>query len=148
MRVEIRVSAQIKDPYIIVCVGEITPEIRDLANSLENFVSDTNIIVVKKDEKLFILNPEDIQIVRTENNEMIVYDSDAERYSVQKRLYQIEQLLGNSFIRISKSAIVNILKISHVDVSFKNMFEIYMKNGVHEYISRRFLSDFKNKLGL
>ncbi|MDR0474968.1 MAG: LytTR family transcriptional regulator [Treponema sp.] len=148
MTVEIRPSLDVKEPYVIIHAGTLTPEIEELAKRLENEKSTANVLAAKRENRIYILEPNEIQIVRTEGNEIVAYDTAKKRFIVDKRLYEIEALLGHQFIRISKSAIVNIHKIDHVDVRFSGMTDVVMKNGVNENISRRHMGDFKKRLGL
>ena len=148
MRVEIRLSSDIYEPYVIINTGTLTPEVEELAKRIENEKSTGNVLAVKRENLIYILEPNEVQIVRTEGNEIVAYNTEKQRFIIEKRLYEIETLLGPQFIRISKSAIVNIRKIDHVDVRFSGMMNVVMKNGINEYISRRHMGDFKKRLGL
>lgn len=64
----------------------------------------------------------------------------------QIRLYELETLLNTSFIRISKSSIVNIRKIDYVAPSLKGIMFIQLKNGLKDNISRNYLANFKTRL--
>lgn len=57
-------------------------------------------------------------------------------------------MLDMYFVRISKSAIVNINQIHHAEASFNGTMELVMKNGITDYISRSFRKNFKERLGL
>jgi len=146
--VKISLSSEINEPYVIVHAGTLTPEIEELAKRIENEKITGNVLAVKLENLIYILEPNEVQIVRTEGNEIVAYDMSKKRFIVEKRLYEIETLLGPQFIRISKSAIVNIHKIDHVDVRFSGMMNVVLKNGINEYISRRHMGDFKKRLGL
>ena len=148
MKTEIRLSSDINEPYVIIHSGTLTPEVEELAKRIENENLSENVFAVKRENLIYILEPNDVQIVRTEGNEIVAYDTAKKRFIVEKRLYEVETLLGYQFIRISKSAIVNIRKIDHVDVRFSGMMNVVMKNGINEYISRRHIGDFKKRLGL
>jgi DNA-binding LytR/AlgR family response regulator len=148
LRTEFEISPDIDEPYAVIHAEKRTPELQSLADTIERYTESARVIAAKKDDRIFVLSPEDIQIVRTENDEMAAYDSAGERFTTDKRLYEAEMLLGDACVRISKSAIVNIRKISHVEASFNGMLNVMMKNGVTEYISRRYVSRFKKRLGL
>jgi DNA-binding LytR/AlgR family response regulator len=148
LKAEIRLSTDVNEPYVIIHAGKLTPEIEELAKRIENEKLTENVFAVKRENLIYILEPNEVQIVRTEGNEIVAYDTTKKRFIAEKRLYEIETLLGHQFIRISKSAIVNIHKIDHVDVRFSGMMNVIMKNGINEYISRRHMGDFKKRLGL
>ena len=148
MKAEIRLSSDINEPYVTIHSGTLTPEIEELAKRIENENLSGNVFAVKRENLIYILEPNEVQIVRTEGNEIVAYNMAKKRFIVEKRLYEVETLLGLQFIRISKSAIVNIRQIDHVDVRFSGMMNVVMKNGINEYISRRHMGDFKKRLGL
>ena len=78
----------------------------------------------------------------------MLYDKEKNRFLLNKPLYELETLLGKNFVRISKSAIVNIFRIHHVEASFNGTMEIVMKNGIEEIISRSYRQKFKERLGV
>lgn len=86
--------------------------------------------------------------MRTEGRQVVCYDKLKNRYILDKPLYELESILDIYFVRISKSAIVNISQINHVEASFNGTMELVMKNGVTDYISRSFRKGFKERLGL
>ena len=82
----------------------------------------------------------------SEGQRVMVLTSDG-RYSVQKKLYELEAELGDAnFIRISKSEIVNIHKIKSLDLSITGTIRLVMKTGYETYVSRRNVSKIKEKL--
>ena len=86
-------------------------------------------------------------MLRVENKKVTAYTQNND-YSIKKPLYQIEELLNNNFIRISKTTIVNLRKIERVAPSLKGMMFIQLKNGLKDNISRKYLPDFKKALDL
>ena len=57
-------------------------------------------------------------------------------------------MLGADFMRISKSIIVNLRKIESVEAVFNGMLLLRMKNGSKEYVSRTYLPQMKEYLGI
>ena len=86
-------------------------------------------------------------MVLLEDKQLKVFTEKSE-YLLKKPLYQIEDDLDSNFVRISKSTIVNMRKIERVAPSLKGMMFISLKNGLKDNISRKYLPDFKNALGL
>ena len=68
---------------------------------------------------------------------------------IRKKLYEIEEEYASSdFLRISKSAIVNVAKISYIRPIFNGRFEAKLKNDEKIIISRQYVMDLKKKLGI
>lgn len=71
-----------------------------------------------------------------------------ERYLLKLRLYNVEEMLDNSFIKINQSSIANISKIEKFDVSVSGTLKVIFKNGYTDYVSRRNIKNVKERLGL
>lgn len=148
MKVECKISADYKEPYAILHINSMTPAVAEIISMLEKEDIASLTLIAAKERKTYFLKPEDISLIRTEGREIVCYDKLKNRYLLDKPLYELEHMLDTHFVRISKSAIVNINQINHVEASFNGTMELVMKNGVTDYISRSFRKGFKERLGL
>lgn len=112
---------------------------------LEN--QSNSLITLKKGDEISIKSINEVVMVRVEDNQVIVYDKN-ENYISNKRLYELEKILGKDFFRISKSTIINIKEVDCVIPLFKGIMNVKMENGLETTISRKYLQDFKKNLGL
>lgn len=144
MKVEIKISPDIKEAYAIIYTNTITDEIQKLASTIE---SGHNIITAKDNSRIILLRPGELFMVRVENEKTIIYTK-SDSYISHKRLYELEAQLGKDFMRISKSSIVNLKEISSIEFSFNGMMMLILKNGCKDYISRKYLPGFKRYLGI
>ena len=145
MKVEIKVLPEAKEPYAVIYASEITPEIRRAAALLEKEIPD--VIPVKENDSIIVLRPDEIYMVRVENEKTVVYTK-TKRYDGGRRLYEFEEILGKGFLRISRGTLVNLHYLERVEPAFVDMMLLVMKNGCKDYISRKYLPAFKNYLGL
>lgn len=148
MKVECKISADYKDPYAVLHINKMTKKVAKIISMLEKEDASSLTLIAIKDKKTYFIRPEDISLVRTEGRKIVCYDKQGNKYILDKPLYELENILDISFVRISKSAIVNISQINHVEASFNGTMELVMKNGVTDYISRSFRKSFKERLGL
>lgn len=148
MKVECKISAEYKEPYAVLHINKMTDSVAEIISMLEKENANSLTLIAKKDKNTYFIKPEDISLVRTEGREIVCYDKRKNRYILDKPLYELENMLAVYFVRISKSAIVNINQISHVEASFNGTMGLVMKNGVTDYISRSFRKSFKERLGL
>lgn len=148
MRVEIKIDSELPEPYAILHIPNLTAEIGVIVETLKNMDGAINVLTVKRDGKSYVIEPSQVELIRTEGGNVILYNRVASSFIVDKPLREIAQRLGNDFVRISKSAIVNIRRIDHVSPSFNSTMDIIMKNGMNEYITRKYLGGFKKCLGL
>lgn len=145
MKVEIKLTEQDHEPYAVIYAREITPAIRNAAMLLEQ--ERPNVISVVDNERIIALQPEEIAMIRVENEKTSVYTK-AKRYESSKRLYEFEETLGNGFMKISKSTIVNLKQIEYVEPSLGGLMLLVLKNGCKDHISRKYWPAFKKHLGL
>ena len=144
MRVEIKILKDIDEAYAVIYTDAITEEIQAIVSAME---LANPVITAKAKGRIRVLQPKEIMIVRTEGEKTMIHTR-AEAYVSPKRLYELEAQLGKGFMRISKSAIVNLREIESVESSFNGVMMLVLKNGCKDYISRKYLPDFKRYLGL
>ena len=145
MKVEIKVLPESKEPYAVIYASEITPEIRRAAALLEKEIPD--VIPVKENDSIIVLRPDEIYMVRVENEKTVVYTK-TKRYDGGKRLYEFEEILGKGFMRISKGTLANLNYLDYVESTLGGLMILVLKNGCKECISRKYLPTFKQYLGL
>lgn len=70
-------------------------------------------------------------------------------YKIKDKLYQIEKRYAAlGFVRASKSTIVSIDKVKIIYPMFKGRFEVGLNNGKRIGISRSYITEFKQQIGL
>lgn len=148
MKVECKISAEYKEPFAVLHINKMTDSVGEIISMLEKENANSLTLIAKKDKNTYFIKPEDISLIRTEGREIVCYDKRKNRYILDKPLYELENMLAVYFVRISKSTIVNINQINHVEASFNGTMGLVMKNGVTDYISRSFRKSFKERLGL
>ena len=72
------------------------------------------------------------------------------KYKVNEKLYELERdLSSRGFIRVSKSFIVNLMKIDKINPWFNGKLMINMIDSEAEIdVTRKYVKDFKNLLGM
>ena len=146
MKVDLFFSRDISEPYAEIHTNELTDNIQQAITLLEDD-SKMDMLAVKKGKDITFLDFDEIFMIRVEDKQVIVYTQDS-KYLIKKALYQVEESLNQSFVRISKTTIINIKKIDRVAPSLKGMMFIMLKNGLKDNISRKYLPDFKKALDL
>ena len=146
MKVNLFVSKDIEESYADIHTNELSDNISKAISILES--EDVNdMLKVKKGSDIALLESSDVYMFRVEEKQVKVYTENDE-YVIKKPLYQVEDSLGNDFLRISKTTIVNFKKIERVAPSLRGMMFVQLKNGLKDNISRKYLPDFKQALNL
>ena len=95
MKVEIKMTETAKEPYAVIFTNEMTEAVRQAAAILEGAVSN-KAITVTDNERIFVLRPEELYMLRVENERAAVYTR-TKRFDSGRRLYEFEDMLGVSF---------------------------------------------------
>jgi Response regulator of the LytR/AlgR family len=101
-----------------------------------------------KDGETKVISLDDVYYFDSTDERTFAYlESDV--YECAMKLYELEQqLAGSNFVRISKSCIVNILKLQSVRPLINSRYEAKLENGEKLIINRHYLPAFKQKFGI
>lgn len=118
-----------------------------LVNEIERIVQENNLeLVGYKENEAGKLKLFDVNCFISENNKVFALTN--EKLQLKLRLYQIEEMLDENFIKINQSCIANIRQIEKVQATFSGSFQVVFRNGYCDYISRRNLKSVKERLGV
>jgi DNA-binding LytR/AlgR family response regulator len=148
LKVELRIEPELEEPYAIIYAPEITAEIQDLAALLAQKSLCAGVLAARRGDRIYFISTQQVEMIRAENGSICMYDSTGKKYELEGTLQALEGRLGEAFIRIGKSVIVNLYQIDHVIPSFNSTMGVRMKNKMEDYISRKYLPQFKERLGM
>lgn len=145
MKVNIDISAEYKEPFAVIHTDKVTDEIQRVIDVLGT--SDTPITALQNEEDIVVLQPKEIFMVRVEDGDTIVYGA-RNKYRSRKRLYELSEQLGKQFMQISKTTLINLSYMDSIEPGFSGTLLLKLKNGNKDYVSRKYLPEFKKYLGL
>jgi DNA-binding LytR/AlgR family response regulator len=93
------------------------------------------------------LKTDEVTCFMVEDNKVYAL-TDKEKYQLKQRLYQLEEMLPDNFVKINQSCIANIRQIKKFDTSVPGTLLIKLKNGYKDYVSRRQMKAVKERFGL
>lgn len=132
-----------KDEEIVATVHERTP----LIDELESLISKhTDRIPGYFEDEIKMLAFSDIECVTVLDGRTYAVDSKNCHYRLKQRLYELEQLLPSSFIRINKSTLANETALDRFTVTVAGSVDAVFKCGYKEYVSRRCFAQIKRRL--
>ncbi|MBP3495394.1 MAG: LytTR family transcriptional regulator [Clostridia bacterium] len=132
-----------KDEEVIIYAHEVNNLVKEIELLIESNLLE---FVGYKNNTIIKLMPSDIYSFTVENNKIFAITAN-ESFQIKRRLYEIEQMLDNNFVKINQSCIVNIKKIEKFEVSFGGALLVLLKNGYKDYVSRRQLKIVKERIG-
>ena len=118
---------------------------------LENRISH-----IVKSERFELVGYLDREIVKLSASEVSRFFTESGRtlasvagklYRVDHRIYELEDALGDGFVKINQSCIANISKIERFDASLAGSLLVVFKDGGRDYVSRRQLKVVKERIG-
>lgn len=145
MKVNIDISPEYKESYAVIHTDKVTDEIQRMVDAFSN--SETPITALQNEEDIVVLQPKEIYMVRVEDGDTIIYGA-RQKYRSRKRLYELAQQLGKQFMQISKTTLVNLSYMDSIEPGFSGTLLLKLKNGDKDYVSRKYLPEFKKYLGL
>lgn len=118
-----------------------------LVEEIEELVlGESNEIVCYKDKEILKINPSQAYCFFVEDNKVFAL-TDKDKLQTKQRLYQIEGILSDDFVKINQSCIANIKKIKKFDASVYGSLLVEFKNGHTDYVSRRQVKTVKERIG-
>lgn len=146
MEVEVKVEPGRQEPKIVILAGEEDGELRHLVQSLSKL--NLGPIPVNWGEGKRLLPQGEFLRFYT-GGKGVSAQTGSEAYSVPLRLYELEERLDPlRFVRISNSEIVNLDRITAVDLSLAGTICMTLDGTVRVYASRRYVKKIKETLHL
>lgn len=145
MKVSVDLSPEYKEPYAVIYTEKVTDEIQRLMDVFS--LRESPVTALQEEKDIIILQPREIYMVRVEDGDTVIYGK-SNNYRSRKRLYELRLQLGKRFMQISKSTLVNLDYLDSLEAGFSGTLLLKLKNGSKDYVSRKYLPEFKKYLGL
>ncbi len=145
MKVKVDISPEYKEAYAVICTDKMTDEIQRIVDLFSS--TEQPITALANEEDIVVLKSDEIYMVRVEDKDTIIY-TDRNRYRSRKRLYEVGQQLGSKFMQISKTTLINLSYMDSIEPGFSGTLLLKLRNGCKDYVSRKYLPEFKKYLGI
>ena len=133
-----------KDEEIVATVHSRT-ELTDKIEALVMEYAGSDRIPAYTEDDLKMLVFSDIECITVLDGKTYAIDNRNRRYRLRLRLYELEELLPSSFIRINKSALANENRLDRFAVTYSGAVDAVFKCGYTEYVSRRCFAQIKRR---
>lgn len=120
----------------------LTDQIEDLVRT---YIGNYKITVYNEDE-MKQLCFSDIECITVIDRKIFAIDGTGEKYRMNQRLCDLEQILPSYFIRINKSTIANENRILRFGTAYTGAVDAIFKCGYKDYVSRRCFAEIKRRL--
>lgn len=146
MKVDLFIDEKYTETKIAIYAKDYNHEVQKIQEILQE--GNLNKISAFAKEEVKLLDCKDIVRFYSQDNK-VVLETMSSTYTTRYKLYQLQDRLPkDKFIQISRFELVNLDYIDRLDLSFTGTLAIEFKNKQVSYVSRRFLKNFKQALGL
>ncbi len=143
MKLEVRKVPEAEPEMVEIRCHQITDEVRELISFVK---SRQGQLTASQDGQRFEIPVVDLFYAESVDERVFLYTA-RDSYEIRMKLYELESLLKNRhFLRISKSMLVNLMKISSVRPALNGRFSALLKNGEEVIISRKYVPALKQIL--
>ena len=132
-----------EDEAVSIYCHEVDDDVKEIVSFVK---SRQGRLGAKKDGEMFEISYKDIFYIESVDNRTFIYTA-SDTFDTGRKLYELEELMRpNHFLRISKSSIVNLMKIKSIKPSLNGRFLALLNNGEEITVSRKYVSDLKRTL--
>lgn len=146
MKIKIEIDDGLQEEEIVIRCKSLSDDVISIQKRITDAVNLRMQLEVTKGEKEYYLTIDEILFFETDSNGVIVHTA-TQLYETKYRLYELEELLPASFIRVSKSAILNSAKVRAIHKNITGASEVeFMGSGKKVFVSRNYFKLLMAKL--
>lgn len=147
MKVDVRIVSTLDTPRLVLEAPALTPQVEALARRLEAL--DDGTLPGFREDRAFLLDTASLTCLYAQDKGVFARSETGEVYTLRLRLYELEERLDRrTFVRISHSEIVNLKKVTALDLKLSGTIKMSLADGTECYVSRRYVKKIKEALGL
>lgn len=146
MKIRIDIEEDLTESEVIIKCAGIDDTIAKIQNAITAISTSQEKFIFYKDETEYYLSLDKILFFETEGSQIFAHTK-RDVYQTKYRLYELEELLPNNFLRVSKSTILNMNHIYSITRNLTASSEVQFE-GTHKqvYVSRNYYKQLKLRL--
>ena len=122
---------------------EISDEVREIVAFVK---SRQGQLTGTADDRMYEIAVSDIFYIESVDNKTFIYCKNRE-YETKQKLYELEEMLRDKhFLRVSKSVLLNLMKVSSIKPALNSRFTAVLFSGEQVIISRKYVPELKKAL--
>ncbi len=133
-----------KDEEVVVTAHRRTALIEEIEALVQQAAPDR--IPAYTEDSIKMLSLSSIECITVLDGKTYAIHEDGQKYRLKQRLYELEELLPSSFIRINKSTLANEPRLDQFAVTYSGGVDAVFHCGYREYVSRRCFAQIKRRL--
>lgn len=146
MKIRIELDESLEEQEIIIRTPALTEDVTRLQELIRETTGRQKQIEFYKGETRIYISSDEILFFETNDKGICAHTVD-DSFEVRHKLYELEEMLPHHFMRVSKSAILNIRKIFAIDRNIASASEVSFR-GTHKqvFVSRHYYKALIDRL--
>ncbi|MCI9307937.1 MAG: LytTR family transcriptional regulator [Oscillospiraceae bacterium] len=147
MKVEIQIDPSLDEPVAVLRSPSPTEEVEALAARLRGEAVPQPFTVYREREAARVSRSMVLRFYAEDKG--VLCQTEQGTFTVRQRLYELEQALeGTRFVRVSNSEIVNLDRVTGLDLTLAGTIKMTLEGGTVCWVSRRYVKKIRSALGL
>lgn len=147
MKVEVQIDPGLDEPVVVLRAPMPTEEVEELARKLRESALPQPFTVYREREAVRVSRSMVLRFFAEDKG--VSCQTGKGVFAVRQRLYELEELLeGTRFVRVSNSEIVNLDRVTALDLTLAGTIKMTLEGGTVCWVSRRYVKKIKQILGL
>lgn len=122
---------------------EVTDEVKEIVTFVKSRQGQLTGIIEGKQYEIPVI---DVYYIEAVDNKVFLYCS-KQVYETKQKLYELEEILKEKyFLRVSKSLLLNLMKVKSIKPAFNGRFTAILQSGEEIMISRKYVPELKKAL--
>ena len=143
MEIRILKIAQSEPEELEIRCHEVTEQIKEIITFVKSRQGQLTGIIEGKQYEVPVI---DIYYIEAVDNTVFIYGQ-KNVYETRQKLYELEGILREKyFLRVSKSLILNLMKVKAIKPALNGRYSAILHSGEELIISRKYVSDLKRAL--
>ncbi len=143
MDVKIKQIGVGEQEFVLIYCHAVSEEVREIASFVRSRQGSLSGI---QDDKQYEIPISELYYIESVDGKTFLYTK-AQVYETPYRIYELENLLRSKrFLRVSKSMLVNLMKIRSIQPALNGRLNAVLQSGEEVIISRNYVKDLKSAL--
>ncbi|MGN0140678.1 MAG: LytTR family DNA-binding domain-containing protein [Roseburia sp.] len=146
MKIQVEIDNNLTDDEVIIRCRNLTEQVAKIQQAVSDVVHASEKFPLYRDSTEYYIPLDEILFFQTEGNGITAHTRD-EAYETQYKLYELEDILPGSFMRVSKSTILNTNHIYSINRNLTAASLVAFQNTHKQvFVSRSYYKPLISKL--
>ena len=143
MEIRVLKIAQNEREQLEIRCHEVTEQVKEIVTFVKSRQGQLTGVIEGKQYEVPVT---DVYYVEAVDNSVFIY-GEKKLYEARQKLYELEVILMEKyFLRVSKSLILNLMKVKAIKPALNGRYSAILQSGEEIIISRKYVQDLKKAL--